>query len=244
MRKPALDVADPVADDRVLAEQAAKARGAAELGLLVARQIEPAHRHLLDARGQPEEALHDRRQPLGVLRTSRQMRDEEPLGVVGYQIAIARAGHPVPGQRADVDGEPILGGSVLMHRRARLGPGAIEEEPEPVMKEVEESRQRGVAVVQQALAYVLRHVQRQRPVGAEQAEEPLLEARPGPLLLERRQSRGGERNRRLLRDADRLVRRPQRLAQTRPVGEQAFDAPQGLEEIEIPGRPRQRREEP
>src|SRR5262245_50171781 len=242
--KPALDVANPLADDRVLAEQAAKARGAAELGLLVARQIEPAHRQLLDARGQPEEALHDRRQPLGVLRTSRQVRDEEPLGVIGHHVAIARAGHSMPRERADVDGEAILGRSVLMHGRARFRPRAVGEEAGPTAKEVEEPRQRGIAVVQQALARVLRHVQRQRPVGAEQAEEPLLQARPGPLLLERRQGRGRERDRRLLRDADRLVRRAQRLAQTRPVGEQAFDAAQGLEEIEIPGRPRQRREEP
>src|SRR6266850_114511 len=87
--KPALDVADPLADDRVLAEYAAEPRCATQRGSLVLRQREPAHRELIDARAQPEEALQDRRQALGVLRAPRQMRDEEPLGMIGHRVAIA-----------------------------------------------------------------------------------------------------------------------------------------------------------
>src|SRR5262245_45573344 len=72
----ALDVADPLADDRVLTEQAAEARGPAQLGSLVPGQVEPANRQLLDTHRQPEEALQDRGQPLGVLRTPRQVGDK------------------------------------------------------------------------------------------------------------------------------------------------------------------------
>src|SRR5262249_27442091 len=154
----ALHIADALTDDSVLTEHAAEARGPTQLGSLVPGQVEPAYRQLLDAHRQPEEALQDRGQPLGVLRTPRQVRDEETLGVIGHTVEVARAGQPVPGQRSDVDGEPILGGPVLMNRRTRLGPRAIKEEPEPVVKEIEEPRQRGVAVVQQALTRVLRDV--------------------------------------------------------------------------------------
>src|SRR6267142_1041235 len=129
--KPALDVADPLADDRVLAEYAAEPRCATQRGSLVLWQREPAHLELIDACGQSEEALQDRREALGVLRAPRQMRDEEPLGMIGHRVAIARAGEPVPGQRSDVHGEPVLAGSVLVNGRARLGPRAVEEEPEP-----------------------------------------------------------------------------------------------------------------
>ena len=80
-------------------------------------------------------------------------------------------------------------------------------------------------------------MQRQRPLRTEQAAEryrhPRLRA---PLALpEASQRRRGKRQRRLLREADRLVRRPLRFAQAGLRRVQGFDTPQRLIEVERPG---------
>src|SRR5439155_669730 len=93
-------------------------------------------------------------------------------------------------------------------------------------------------------ARVFRDVQRQRPVGTEEAGEPLLErGRLAVARFARRQGRRREGNRSLLRQAHRLIRRAQGFPELRPVGEEIFDSPQGLEEVELPGRPCERLEQ-
>ena len=101
------------------------------------------------------------------------------------------------------------------------------------MEDVEEAAERRIAGVAQPLARVLGEVQRQRPVRAEQAEEPHLQPR------RRRPSRGSndgqrrrrERQDRVLAEAHRLVDRPQRLAPARLVGVQALEPAQRLVEV-------------
>src|SRR6185503_5860403 len=114
-----------------------------------------------------------------------------------------------------------------------------------VVKEIEEAHQGRIAVVDEPLARVLGDVERQRSVGAEEAEESLLEPRrPAAVVrLTRRQGRRREGHGRLLREAYRLVPGTQRLPELRLVGEQAFDSPERLGEIERPGRPRERVEQ-
>src|SRR5262245_43649675 len=242
--QPALDVTDTLAEHGALAEQPAQPRLSTQDGPLVSRQCEPARHELVNPCREPEEALQDGSQPLGILRAPSQMPHEEPFGVVGDGVAIACAGQAEPRQRPDVHAESVLVGAVQVHRRANLGPRAIEEDPEPVVKEVEKARERGVTVVQESFARVLREMERQRAVRPEETEEPLLEpGRPLPVRLERRERRRRERDRGLLRQADRLIAGPQGLAQSRPVREQILDAAQRLEEVELPGRPRQRREQ-
>jgi hypothetical protein len=108
------------------------------------------------------------------------------------------------------------------------------------VKEVEEAHQGRIAVVDEPLARVLGDVERQRPVGAEESEESLLEPRrPAVARFARRQGRRREGHGRLLREAHRLVPGTQSPPELRLVGEQAFDAPERLKEIERPGRPRE-----
>ena len=110
-----------------------------------------------------------------------------------------------------------------------------------MVKEVEEAHQGRVAVVQEPLARVLGDVERQWSVGAEEAEEALLQSgRPPVVHLEGRQSRRRERDGGLLGKTHGLIPRAQRLSELRAIGEQTFDPAQGLEEVERPGRTRER----
>ena len=112
------------------------------------------------------------------------------------------------------------------------------------MEHVGETRERLVAVVQRALPRVVGEVQRQRAVGAPQAEEAHVEARR-PVRVGRRDpgQRGGrERQLGALPEAHRLVDRPLRGAQARAVGEVRIDAAQRIVEIVAPRLGRQRGE--
>jgi len=112
------------------------------------------------------------------------------------------------------------------------------------MEQIQEPRQRVVAMKPDALANVLRQVERQRPIGPQQAEETLLEPRPPAVMwLEGRQCRRGKGNRRFLGEPDWLVGGTDGLTQSRPLGVEALDPAQGLEEIERPGLAREGVEE-
>lgn len=98
---------------------------------------------------------------------------------------------------------------------------------------VEEAGERGIGVMEQPLADELGQMQRQRAVRPEHAEEPHFQSRWEAVRRprQRRHRRGGEIERRLLREAHRLVGRPRRGAQARTGRKQALDPAQGLEEI-------------
>ena len=97
----------------------------------------------------------------------------------------------------------------------------------------------------QPLARVLGDVKRQRPVRAEQAEQPHLQPRRPRRRagLERRQRRGRKRQVRILSQPHRLVDRTERLSPARLVVVQALEPAQRLVEVVAVRRLRQRREE-
>ena len=104
------------------------------------------------------------------------------------------------------------------------------------MEKVEERHQRLVTLVEDALARVVGEVQRQRAVGAEQAEEALHQLRRALTVdgAERGNRCRREGQRRLLTQPQRLVGRPYRLADARLVRMQAFHAPQhGVEVVRV-----------
>src|SRR5687767_15588560 len=98
-----------------------------------------------------------------------------------------------------------------------------------MVEQVEETAQRRIAAMAQPLAGVLRDVRGKRPVRAEKAEEPHLEARrpPNRRCLERRDGCRREREIRILSETHRLVEGTQRASQARLVGEQALESAQG-----------------
>ena len=161
----------------------------------------------------------------------------------GVAVAGGRGG--ISGERAHVDGEAVLLGAIVLHRRPRLGPRPVEVEREAVVEHVEEPDERRIGVVEQPVARVLREMERQRPVRPQHAEEALLQPR-GPsrlALLEGRQGRRGEGHRGFLRETHRLLAGAERHPQARQVGRHPLDAPQRLEEVERPRRLGERREQ-
>ena len=96
----------------------------------------------------------------------------------------------------------------------------------------------------QPLARVFRDVERQRPVGPEQAEQPHLQPRrPAAVGLERGQRRGRKRQVGILPEPHRLVDRTERLSPARLPVVQALQPAQRLVEVVAVRRLRQGREE-
>ena len=102
-----------------------------------------------------------------------------------------------------------------------------------MMKDVEEFHQRRVMGMALPLARVLRHMQRNRPVGSEQAEEVDREFRGSFFpFVKLRQCGGRKRQGRYLSETHVVIARTQRLANARPLPKVAFDQPQRPEEVE------------
>ncbi len=73
-------------------------------------------------------------------------------------------------QAGEIAVEASSVGPVERHRRLRVGPGAVKQQRQPMMKQVGERGQAGVLMMIKPLARMLGHMHRQRTVGAEQAE--------------------------------------------------------------------------
>ena len=105
-----------------------------------------------------------------------------------------------------------------------------------MVQQVDEALQPEIGVVRRALARQFGHVQRQRPVRPQQAEDALRQPRLAvdgnlkPMHRRRRECQIGR-----LADPDRLVAGPKRLAQPRQVRMAAFDATQCLVKVETIG---------
>lgn len=108
------------------------------------------------------------------------------------------------------------------------------------MEDVHEALEGRVVDVALAFPGVFGEVQRQRPVGAGEAEEELVQARRrgGADVAHRGQGRRREGTVGLLPEAQRIVRQPHRMTEARQLRRLALDAPQRLEEVVVPGRRR------
>jgi hypothetical protein len=102
------------------------------------------------------------------------------------------------------------------------------------MEDIEEPHERRVVHVTHAFTRIFRQMQWQRPLGAEQAEE--LHADPRWLRVltraKRMKRRRSERERRILREAYRIVRGTKRRAQARLFLVRALPEPQQRIEVE------------
>jgi hypothetical protein len=143
-------------------------------------QRQPVANELLDVDGHAEKVLENVRQPFAVPDLPDQCAHVKQLGQVGQRVAIAKRRRRHSDERPDVDREAILLQAIPIDVRLRLSPGAVEEGEEPMMQDIEKPAEGRVARMLEALARVLREVNRERSVGAEETEEPDLEPRDLP----------------------------------------------------------------
>ena len=93
------------------------------------------------------------------------------LRFVRHGIALLQRARADTEECADVTAEAVRLRPVRLHRGLRVGPGAVEQTRDAMMKNIGKSRQRRICEVVPALVRVLRDVQGQGPVWTEQAEE-------------------------------------------------------------------------
>ncbi len=191
---------------------------------------------LVHAHGHAEEVVEDAFEALGAVHRAPEDAGRREARAVRYRVAPEQRALPVAGQRSDPAAERIVVGTIEAHRRLRLGPGTVQQRQQAVVEHVQEAHQRAIrGHAPRTLARVLGHVQRQRAVGAEQAEEALRQrGRRVPVgRREARQRRGGERQRRHLREADRVVAQPQRRAHARQARMRVLEQSHRHEEVEL-----------
>jgi hypothetical protein len=200
---------------------------------------------LLDPRRHAKELADDRRQAVGVAHVAHQRAGVKQPGEVRNGIPLPQRLRGDAHERSDVDLKPIVLRPIAVDVRLRLRPGAVEERDEPVMEQIEEPAQRGIAGVPQAMSGVLGDVDGHRPVGAEQAEQPDLQARRRPILaeFERRQRGRGERHVGILSKPQGLVNWTEGRTPAWLVAVQALESPQRLVEVVAIRLPRQIRQE-
>ena len=167
------------------------------------------------------------------------------LREIVHRVALAKCVGSKAGERTDVHGKAVVARPIAVDVRLRLRPGSIEQRQETMVQDIEKPAERRIARMPQALARVLGQVQGQRPIRAQQAEEPHLQARRLPVVsgLERRQRRRRERQIGILAKPDRFIDRPKRSAPARLVGVQTLQPPQRLIEVVVVRLRRQRCEQ-
>ncbi|VTT27911.1 Uncharacterised protein [Klebsiella pneumoniae] len=181
-------------------------------------------------------------QPFAVAPLARQMPGNGEAGVVA-QVALlqlARLAHA--DQAGDVLLKMALPGAIQRHGRLRIGPGAVEQQRQPVVKQVGKGSEAVVLLVIDALARVLGQVNRQRPVRAKQPEavDRHLMQRAAVARRNAGNGRGSKRQRGQLADAQRFMARQRRTPQRITLTALCIDAPQQLEQVVTPGRSLQR----
>ncbi len=194
-------------------------RPIAQPGSVAHRQIEPGANEAFDANRHVEERRQDRSQSLRMPCLARQMSGEMQLGQVRHGVAVAQTVHAQSAQRPHIQCEPVLRRAVEADRRARVGPGAVEQRQRPVMEDVGEALEGRVAMVAATVPCIFRQVQRQRAIGTEQAEEMHQQPCRSSVFpwLPGGQRGRGENDRRFLRQPHRVLCRPHAAAQARPV---------------------------
>jgi hypothetical protein len=187
---------------------------------------------LLDPHGHPEKMLENVCQTLGVPHLADERPDVKELGQIGQRVALAGRHRCHAHEGSHVHRETIRLRAIAVDVRLRLGPGPVEKRKEPMMKNVEKPAEGRVARMVEAGARIFREVNRQRPVGAEQAEQPHL--KPWYLTivrLERCQRSGRKRQIRILPEPHWFVDGTEGLSPPRLPVVQAFQPPQRLVKI-------------
>ena len=87
-------------------------------------------------------------------------------------------------QATDIGRESIVIRALVLNHPLILGPGPEEERNHPVMKHIQESRQRRVGMVERSIPHVFGKMERHRPLRTQQPEEALLQTRKqGPTYI-------------------------------------------------------------
>jgi len=200
-------------------------------------QFEPLADVFFDLYRQAEVLAKDRLQAIRVAGLRRQVAAVMQLCRVGDQPLVEQARHAPTAQGREARRPVIIVRAVVADGRPRLGPGPVEQAQQAMVEDIQELFAGAVGIVALAFAHVLGDVQRQRAVGAAEAEKVLLQPRWLALAsgVDRGQGGRGEGAVGLLPEAQRVVRQAQGLAQARQVRRFALDTPQRLEEIVFPG---------
>ena len=182
-------------------------------------------------------------QTFGVPHLANERADVKELGQIRQRVALARRLRCHADEGSHVHRKAIRFRAIAVDVRLRLGPGPVEQREEPMMKDVEKPAERRVARKTQPLARVFREMERQRPVGPEQAEQPHLEPRRLAIGLERCQRSGRKRQVRILPQPHGFVDRTECFSPTRLPVVQAFQPAQRLVKVVAVRRLCQGREE-
>jgi hypothetical protein len=85
--------------------------------------------------------LEDVRQSFDIANVANQRADVKQLGKVRHRVAIAKRGGRHANERADVCHEAVVLRPIVIDRRLRLGPRAIEQRDQSMMNDVDETAQ-------------------------------------------------------------------------------------------------------
>jgi hypothetical protein len=99
-------------------------------------QSQPFAHELLNIDWQAEEGTHDRSQSLTIARLGGKATGEEQLGPIREFVAVANRWHPQTEQGSDVGREAVFCRPVKTNRGLRVGPNAIEERENSMVKKV------------------------------------------------------------------------------------------------------------
>ena len=170
-----------------------------------------------------------------MFRPAREMPREMPLGEVGHRIGTVLLVPAEAGKRGDLALDRIVAAPVETRRRLGRGPGAVEKPHHPVRQHVGEGDKRAVALVAQPVAGIFRHVERQRPVRPEQAEEAVRQPRRVPVCGrgEGTDRRGREGKLGLLPQPHRILRGAAAFSETRGIAEPRLDDAKRMEQVEF-----------
>lgn len=177
------------------------------------------------------------RQVVRIAGLCRQVAAVMQLRRVGDQALVEQARGAATAQCGEARRPVVIVRAVMADGRPCLGPGTIKQGQQAMVEHIQEALAGAVGVVALALTHVLGDVQRQRAVGAAEAEEELLQ--PCRLAFGPRFDRGQCGRRKgaigLLPETQRVIRQAQGVPQAWQVRRFALDAPQRLEEVIFPG---------
>src|SRR5260221_714145 len=152
-------------------------------------------------------------------------------------VPLLQGFHAQSKEASDIDGVALVLRAVQIEHHLVIGPGAIEQGDEPVVKDVEEGDKGIIAGIALAVAGKFREVLGQGAVGSEEPEvmhkEPGNRARPP--ALKRLDGGRGEGERGVLREPDRVLRRRVGIADAGAFRILALQQADGPEQIKGEG---------
>src|SRR5919106_1510995 len=206
-----------------------------EAGLL--RQRQPAAGEAHDRDAHLEELLQHLLQPRGMPRLAGEVAGVEQLRVALPRVLGRDCRGPDAAEAADVAGKARVVRPIMVDRRLRIRPGAVEQQQQAMVEDVGKAGERRVALLLLATPGVVGQMDRQRSVRAEQPEKAHRKASgrgrfPGH---ERRQIGRRKGQVGLLTHPDRLLARPACPTQTRRLRMRPLQQTERLQELEPEG---------